>query len=159
MNQSRHLSGVDEEPCSLHSKYHRLGEQICVCFSTHRPGRTWGFLWSWAQSRCRPVLLWSTWPAAGSASGGGGSSAPGPPSQTHPALCPLKEGNQDNLNLVWSSLSSSTLIFIINYHFSPTFLSNISYFLALNLHQLRQKHVKPAPASLLSLSLLLCWVW
>ena len=79
-------SGASVQPVSYY---------LMVCSSTHRRGRTWGFLCSWARWRCRPALLWSTWLTAGSASGGGGSSTPEPPSQTRPASCPL-EGEEQN---------------------------------------------------------------
>lgn len=64
---------------------------VCVCFSAHWWGRTWGFLCSWVRSRCKLALLWSTWPTAGSVSGDGGFSVPEPPSQTRPVSCPLEE--------------------------------------------------------------------
>lgn len=86
-----------------------------VRFCTHRRGRTWGFLWSWAPSRCRPVLLWSTWPTAGSASGDGGSSAPEALSQTHPASCPLKKDGEKQkywwIYTLFDSLSCSFVVY------------------------------------------------
>lgn len=77
--------------------------QFYLCFSTHRRGRTWGFLCSWVRSRCRLALLWSTWPTAGSASGDGGSSTPEPPSRTRPASCPLEEEEEQNSGWIYPS--------------------------------------------------------
>lgn len=87
---------------------------------THSPGRTWGFLCSWVRWRCRRVPLWSTWPAAGSASGGGGSSAPGPPSQTRPASCPLRKTRRPttkaalSLLLIYFNECSYILLFMFH---------------------------------------------
>lgn len=114
---------------------------LTVCWSTHRRGRSSGFLCSWARWRCRPALLWSTWPTAGSASGGGGSSTPGPPSQTRPASCPLEEEEQNNWWIYTMILYN--LVCFKHYFYAPSphgsFISRSPLFLSLTLHHFQQK--------------------